>query len=43
MDSDLWVLLPLASMLQSCSLGLAVVNINNGTGAGAFAACVVNP
>ncbi len=30
----------LASMLQSCSLGLAVVNINNGTGAGAFAARV---
>jgi NCAIR mutase (PurE)-related protein len=30
----------LASMLQSCSLGLAVVNVNNGTGAGAFAARV---
>ena len=30
----------LASMLQSCSLGLAVVNINNGTGGGAFAARV---
>jgi NCAIR mutase (PurE)-related protein len=30
----------LASMLQSCSLGLAVVNIDNGVGAGAYAASV---
>lgn len=30
----------LSSMLQSCSLGLAVVNIDNGIGAGAFAASV---
>lgn len=30
----------LASMLQSCTLGLAVVNIDNGVGAGAFAASV---
>jgi NCAIR mutase (PurE)-related protein len=28
----------LASMLQSCSLGLSVVNIDNGIGAGAVAA-----
>ncbi|HZT35547.1 MAG TPA: nickel pincer cofactor biosynthesis protein LarB, partial [Nitrososphaera sp.] len=28
----------LSSMLQSCTLGLAVVNIDNGIGAGAFAA-----
>jgi len=32
----------LASMLQSCSLGLAVVNIDNGIGAGAMAASIVN-
>ena len=30
----------LASMLQSCTLGLAVVNIDNGVGAGAYAASV---
>ncbi|MEM2142909.1 MAG: AIR carboxylase family protein, partial [Candidatus Thorarchaeota archaeon] len=30
----------LTSMLQSCSPGLAVVNIGNGIGAGAFAALV---
>lgn len=30
----------LASMLQSCTLGLAVVNIDNGVGAGAFAASI---
>ena len=30
----------LASMLQSCSPGLAVVNIGNGLGAGAFA-CLI--
>jgi hypothetical protein len=29
-------------MLQSCSLGLAVVNINNGIGAGAIAALIAN-
>ena len=28
------------SMLQSCALGLAVVNIDNGIGAGAIAAKV---
>jgi NCAIR mutase (PurE)-related protein len=32
----------LISMLQSCSLGLAVVNINNGVGAGAMAALIAN-
>lgn len=32
----------LASMLQSCSLGLAVVNIDNGIGAGAMAASIAN-
>ena len=32
----------LASMLQSCSLGLSVVNIDNGIGAGAAAAKIVN-
>jgi len=32
----------LASMLQSCSLGLAVVNIDNGIGAGAIAANITN-
>jgi NCAIR mutase (PurE)-related protein len=32
----------LASMLQSCTLGLAVVNIDNGIGAGAFAASIAN-
>lgn len=30
----------LASMLQSCAFGLAVVNIDNGIGAGAFAALI---
>jgi NCAIR mutase (PurE)-related protein len=30
----------LASMLQSCTVGLAVVNIDNGIGAGAFAASI---
>ena len=30
----------LASMLQSCTLGLAVVNIDNGVGAGAYAALI---
>jgi NCAIR mutase (PurE)-related protein len=29
-------------MLQSCSLGLAVVNIDNGIGAGAIAALIAN-
>jgi NCAIR mutase (PurE)-related protein len=32
----------LASMLQSCTMGLTVVNIDNGIGAGAFAANVAN-
>ena len=32
----------LASMLQSCTLGLSVVNIDNGIGAGAFASNVSN-
>ncbi len=32
----------LASMLQSCSLGLSVVNIDNGIGAGAVAASIAN-
>jgi len=32
----------LASMLQSCSLGLAVVNIDNGIGGGAIAASIAN-
>jgi NCAIR mutase (PurE)-related protein len=32
----------LASMLQCCSLGVAVVNINNGIGGGAFAALIAN-
>ena len=32
----------LASMLQSCALGLAVVNIDNGIGAGAMAASIAN-
>jgi hypothetical protein len=32
----------LASMLQSCSLGLSVVNIDNGIGAGAIAANISN-
>jgi NCAIR mutase (PurE)-related protein len=27
-------------MLQSCTLGLAVVNIDNGIGAGAYAATI---
>ena len=30
----------LASMLQSCTLGLAVVNIDNGIGAGAYASII---
>jgi hypothetical protein len=30
----------LASMLQSCTLGLAVVNIDNGVGGGAYAASI---
>jgi NCAIR mutase (PurE)-related protein len=30
----------LASMLQSCTLGLAVVNIDNGVAAGAYAASI---
>ena len=32
----------LAAMLQSCSLGLTVVNIDNGIGAGAAAAKIVS-
>ena len=32
----------LASMLQSCSLGLTVVNIDNGVGAGAAAANIAS-
>jgi len=32
----------LASMLQSCPLGLAVVNIDAGVAAGAFAALIAN-
>ena len=32
----------LASMLQTCSMGITVVNIDNGIGAGAFAAMVAN-
>ncbi len=32
----------LSSMLQSCSLGLAVVNIDNGIGAGIFASLIAN-
>jgi NCAIR mutase (PurE)-related protein len=32
----------LSTMLQSCSLGVAVVNIDNGIGAGAFAALIAN-
>ena len=32
----------LASMLQSCSLGLSVVNIDNGIGAGAIASMIAN-
>jgi len=32
----------LAAMLQSCSLGMAVVNIDGGVGAGAMAALVAN-
>ncbi|HXU96353.1 MAG TPA: nickel pincer cofactor biosynthesis protein LarB [Candidatus Nitrosotalea sp.] len=32
----------LASMLQSCTLGLSVVNIDNGIGAGAFASNIAN-
>lgn len=33
---------PLLTMLQSCSPGLAVVNIDNGLGAGALAALIAN-
>lgn len=33
---------PLASMLQSCTFGLAVMNIDNGIGAGALAATIAN-
>ena len=32
----------LLSMLQSCAPGLAVVNIDNGIGAGAMAAMIAN-
>ena len=32
----------LASMLQTCTMGMSVVNIDNGIGAGAFAALVAN-
>lgn len=32
----------LSSMLQTCSMGMTVVNIDNGIGAGAFAAMVAN-
>jgi len=32
----------LSSMLQSCALGLSVVNIDNGIGAGSFAALIAN-
>jgi len=32
----------LAAMLQSCTLGLSVVNIDNGIGAGAMAANIAN-
>lgn len=32
----------LASMLQTCTMGMSVVNIDNGIGAGAFAAIVAN-
>jgi NCAIR mutase (PurE)-related protein len=32
----------LSSMLQSCSFGLAVVNIDNGLGAGVFASLIAN-
>jgi NCAIR mutase (PurE)-related protein len=32
----------LASMLQSCSLGLSVVNIDNGIAAGAIASNIAN-
>ncbi|MHA2407438.1 MAG: nickel pincer cofactor biosynthesis protein LarB [Candidatus Ranarchaeia archaeon] len=32
----------LTTMLQSCALGLSVVNIDNGIGAGAFAALIAN-
>lgn len=32
----------LSSMLQSCSLGLSVVNIDNGIGAGAYASLISN-
>jgi len=29
-------------MLQTCSMGMTVVNIDNGIGAGAFAAMIAN-
>jgi len=32
----------LLSMLQTCSPGLAVVNVDNGVGAGAMAAMIAN-
>ena len=32
----------LSSMLQSCTFGLAVVNIDNGIGAGIFASLIAN-
>jgi hypothetical protein len=32
----------LASMLQSCTFGLAVMNIDNGIGAGALAGTIAN-
>jgi NCAIR mutase (PurE)-related protein len=32
----------LSCMLQSCAIGLAVFNIDNGIGAGAFAALIAN-
>jgi pyridinium-3,5-biscarboxylic acid mononucleotide synthase len=32
----------LASMLQTCTMGMTVVNVDNGIGAGAFAAMVAN-
>jgi pyridinium-3,5-biscarboxylic acid mononucleotide synthase len=32
----------LASMLQTCTMGMTVVNIDNGIGAGSFAAMVAN-
>jgi len=32
----------ISSMLQNCTLGVAVVNIDNGIGGGAFAALIAN-